>query len=313
MIVSDAILTYYHIESGLYILIIGFLLLTLLLWLCVTHSLKSLHELSKEITKRTSSTRLNAIPFDHVPCEIKPIIIELNQLFKQFREELVKNKRFASDAAHELRTPLAAIKLQAQIAMNAHNPDELQVALQDLIHGVNRSTHIVEQLLTLSRIGPEATLKDMQSVNLESLCAEITAMLVPRALDKHIEIELHATARYTHIHANEISIAILIRNLVDNAIRYTPEGGHVHIHITNDETQHVILSVIDSGIGIAKELRERVFERFYRVLGTHSIGSGLGLAIVKQICDLHEATIALHTPPNDKGLQVDVVFNKTLA
>lgn len=291
---------------SLLIMLIALLILGLSLYFCVGYSLRHLKLLSHEITSR-GATHLKRIGSQNVPEEVQPLVNELNELFVKLRLALIRNKRFASDAAHELRTPLAALKTHAQVAMNAQTAEEQQQALKSLNIGVDRCTHIIEQLLTLSRLSPEATLENSSEVSLESVAAEMIALLVPKALDKNIEIDLDTQTDNSTIVGNEIALGILVRNLVDNAIRYTPEGGQVHVLLLKND-QHIILRVADTGPGIAEELHERVFERFYRVLGTNTTGSGLGLAIVQQIATLHEATIKLGKPAEHTGLQVDIIF-----
>ena len=178
-----------------------------------------------------------------------------------------------------------------------------------MIESVDRSSHVVAQLLTLSRLGEEERLTDIKPLDLHKLTTEMMAYLAPHALEKDIEIELAPAPHDTMILGSDIALGILIRNIVDNAIRYTPPKGEVKVAIIDTESQ-VIFRVTDTGGGIPPELRERVFERFYRILGTKATGSGLGLAIVSQISKLHNAEVFLSTPPNGNGLQFDVAFPK---
>lgn len=195
------------------------------------------------------------------------------------------------------------------MALKAENPLERDHALQKVMQGVDRSTHVVAQLLTLSRLGQEEKLNDVGPVDLHKLATEIIAYLVPVALEKNIEIELVAPEKEIIILGNDIALGMLIRNIVDNAIRYNHAGGHVKIELIETD-DHVIFRSTDTGTGIPVELRERVFERFFRILGTESPGSGLGLAIVHQIAELHRAKITLSTPENGVGLQFDISFIK---
>jgi two-component system sensor histidine kinase QseC len=165
----------------------------------------------------------------------------------------------------------------------------------------------VAQLLTLSRLGQEEALSDLKPVDLHKLAAEIIAYLVPIALEKSIEIELESPPTSITVMGNDITLGILIRNIVDNAIRYTPMNGEVKVQLLG-KGEHIILRVTDSGPGIPPEYRERVFERFFRILGATAPGSGLGLAIVAQIADLHGARVRLGTPDNGKGLLFEVIF-----
>ena len=169
--------------------------------------------------------------------------------------------------------------------------------------------HVVQQLLTLSRMVPEATINEPVQVSVTKQASDVAALLAPEAIAKNIDLELVTPDSPATILGNATSINILIRNLVDNAIRYTHEDGTVKIEI-HENRNEVALHVIDNGPGIPEELRERVFERFFRVIGNQTTGSGLGLGIVQQIAKLHHAEIQLKTPENGTGLEVQVIFSK---
>lgn len=294
--------------SNAYILLVTYPLFGLLVWIIIGVALRSITRVTNEISNR-ASTYLEPVDASAIPLEIKPLVAELNQLFIRLKLAFERNKRFAADAAHELRTPLAALKTQTQVALKADNDMDRHTALLKVLQGVDRSSHMVAQLLTLSRLGQEEALSDMKAVDLHKLSSEIIAYLVPIALEKHIEIELAPAPENSMVYGNDIALGILIRNIVDNAIRYTPLNGEVKVKILN-ENNKIIFRVIDSGSGIPAELRERVFERFFRILGTTATGSGLGLAIVLQIAELHHAKIKLGEPENRIGLQFDVIFNE---
>lgn len=212
-----------------------------------------------------------------------------------------------------MRTPLAALKTQAQVALKANSEEERQKLLHNVIIGVDRCTHIVQQLLTLSRLVPEAnTLTDICNIDLGKLAAEIVAQIAPLALDKEIDIELLSDETHPAIiQGNITALTILIRNLVDNAIRYTSENGKVTVSVTKGSENQIILKVIDNGPGIPAEFRARVFERFFRVLGNKGSGSGLGLAIVQQIAQLHNAQLRLGPSIAGRGLEVEVSFQNS--
>lgn len=294
-------------EDDLYIMLLTFPLSGLLIWIIIGRGLDSLERVAEEVSNRAPS-HLEPVNIKAVPQEIKPVIDELNKLFHRLKEGFDREKRFAADAAHELRTPLAAIKTQAQVALNAPSLAEKNDALEKLISSVDRSTHVVQQLLTMSKLVPEAgTINDLSKVNLVKIAQEILATLVPTAIEKNIELELEHDKHLPKFTGNATAISILIRNLVDNAIRYSSPGGHVIVRIR--AVQHeLLLEVCDDGPGIPDELRARVFERFFRVLGNKSQGSGLGLGIVKQICDLHNARVTLESPKEGTGLVVTVYF-----
>jgi two-component system sensor histidine kinase QseC len=294
-------------RDDIYIMLITFPLSGILIWLIIGSGLSSLTRVAREVANRAPSY-LEPVDLSDVPVEIKPVIVELNKLFERLYQALEREKRFSADAAHELRTPLAALKTQAQLALVSDDEGERTSALNNVVASVDRSSHIVQQLLTLSRLVPEAAhIDECIDVNLTKLSAEIIAQLAPSACLKNIDIELVAPDNDVILNGNITALSILIRNLVDNAIRYTPKNGLVKVYTEVIDDQ-VLLRVADSGPGIPAELRERVFERFFRVLGTKTPGSGLGLAIVQQIVKLHGATIALLVPVWGYGLEVRVTF-----
>lgn len=294
-------------QDDLYIMLLTFPLSGLLIWIIIGRGLDSLDRVAQEVANR-APTHLEPVDLQEVPEEIKPVIDELNKLFYRLQEGFEREKRFAADAAHELRTPLAALKAQAQVALNTNSVEEKDLALHKLIASVNRSTHIVQQLLTMSKLVPEATnLNDGDAANLVKITREILAMLAPSALEKKIELEFDHDLHPPKISGNQTALGILVRNLVDNAIRYCKENGKVSVRIYQKQ-ELLILEVQDNGPGIPVELQARVFERFFRVLGSKSPGSGLGLAIVRQICDLHGAKVELDSPTEGTGLVIRVSF-----
>lgn len=294
-------------QDDLYIMLLTFPLSGLLIWIIIGRGLDSLDRVAQEVANR-APTHLKPVDLEEVPEEIKPVIDELNKLFYRLQEGFEREKRFAADAAHELRTPLAALKAQAQVALNTNDLEEKNQALQKLIASVNRSTHIVQQLLTMSKLVPEAnSLNDIDAVNLVKITREVLAMLAPSAVEKQIELEFEHEENLPEFAGNLTAISILIRNLVDNAIRYCKDAGKVLVQVyqKNDD---MVLEVRDNGPGIPNELQSRVFERFFRVLGNKSPGSGLGLAIVRQITDLHGGKVELDSPQEGTGLIVRVYF-----
>jgi two-component system sensor histidine kinase QseC len=294
-------------QDDLYIMLLTFPLSGLLIWLIIGKGLDSLDRVAKEVANRAPS-HLEPVSIQEVPDEIKPVIDEINHLFNRLKEGFEREKRFAGDAAHELRTPLAVIKAQAQVALNARTLEEKNEALHKLIASVNRSAHVVQQLLTMSKITPETgQLNDISDVNIIKIARETLAMLAPSAIEKYIDLEFIYQDENIFIRGNHTALGILIRNLVDNAIRYSNPHGEVIVKIFQDP-YCTILQVEDNGPGIPDELKARVFERFFRVLGHTSTGSGLGLSIVQQICDLHGAKIHLDTPQKHTGLMIRITF-----
>lgn len=294
-------------QDDLYIMLLTFPLSGLLIWIIIGRGLDSLDRVAQEVANR-APTHLEPVNIKEVPDEIRPVIDELNKLFFGLKQGFEREKRFAADAAHELRTPLAALKAQAQVALNTNDIEQKDIALHKLIASVNRSTHIVQQLLTMSKLVPDgASIDDFDEVELVRLTREMLAMLAPFAVEKQVELEFESTRHAPKFAGNSTAISILIRNLVDNAIRYSKEKGQVVVRVYQQESE-VVLEVCDNGPGIPTELQSRVFERFFRVLGNKSPGSGLGLAIVQQICALHNGRVTLESPPKGTGLIVKVYF-----
>jgi two-component system sensor histidine kinase QseC len=297
-------------RDDLYIMLLVYPLLGLNIWLIIGKGLDSLRRVADEVSHREPHY-LEPVDVSSVPIEIKPLVEELNKLFLRLRLALEREKRFAADAAHELRTPLAALKAQAQLALKVSQDVQLQEIIHKIIASVDRSAHIVQQLLTLSRIVPEEanTLQDIAPVNMHKLAVDEISLLVSAALEKNIELELICEDETATIEGNMTALSIMLRNLVDNAIRYSPANSFVQVKIENLANE-VVLSVKDNGPGIPAELRSRVFERFFRILGTKQSGSGLGLAIVQQIAMLHHAKVKLSSPDHGTGLIVTVSFPK---
>lgn len=293
-------------QDDIYIMLLIYPLSGLLIWLIIGKGLGSIKSVANEVSHR-APTHLEPVVIETVPVEIKPLVNELNQLFQRLQEAFQREKRFAGDAAHELRTPLAALKTQAQVALKTSDIVEQRKFLQNVVMGVDRCTHVVQQLLILSRLVPEAVgLEDTTKFDLSRLAAEIIAQIGHVALEKGLDIALIAEKPVFMI-GNPTAIGILIRNLVDNAIRYTQEKGSIDV-VVEAKPRGVLLSVSDNGPGIPEELHDRVFERFFRILGHKSPGSGLGLAIVQQIAKLHNAKITIGAPDSGQGLKVEVFF-----
>lgn len=293
-------------HDSILIMLITYPFLGLLIWIIVGRGLDSVNRTAREL-RDSDPRRLHPLSKTNVPLEIQPLVDELNRLFKRLKDAFSREQRFAGDAAHELRTPLAAISAQAQVAKQATTDQERKAALSKVLKGVDRSTHVVKQLLTLSRMVPEALQEQMELLGLRELTSEMIAELAPQGMEKNINLSLNAADDLSPIRGNKIALSILLRNLIDNALRYSPEQSAVIVNLFQD-MDHQILQIIDNGPGIPDELKQRVFERFYRVIGNKQTGSGLGFSIIKQITDLHEADISLLDAPDDHGLCVQIRF-----
>ncbi len=279
--------------------------LALLIWLAVGAGLAPLAGVAREVSRRAPD---NLVPLDasHAPREISPLIAALNALFDRLRTSLEQERRFTADAAHELRTPLAAVKTQAQVALGATGDAERGRALANVVSGTDRAAHLVEQLLVLARLDPQTALPPGQTVELHALAQQGVAEIAPAAAARGVEVGL-APGEAAPVAGDAVLLAVLLRNLLDNAVRYTPAGGEVEVAVRITDAG-VSLAVVDNGPGIAEAERGRVFERFHRVLGTGEEGSGLGLSIVSRIADLHRAGVSLGTGSDGRGLRVEVAF-----
>ncbi|MFK3736385.1 ATP-binding protein [Massilia sp. TN1-12] len=279
-------------------------ILMLVVWWVVSGSLEPVARVRKQVASRQADD-LSPVSEAGLPDEVRPLVHELNLLFGRVRTAFDAQQHFVGDAAHELRTPLAALKLQVQSLERANdNPEARRVAIGRLGAGIERATRLVEQLLVLAR--QEASATPHQAVDLAGVAKRAVADLAGLAQARSIDLGLQR-ADSADIQGQPDALMILARNLVDNAIKYTPNGGTVDVSVVADKGA-VRLTVEDSGPGIPPEERERVFDRFYRVPGSDAAGSGLGLAIIKSIAQQHGAALALGESARLGGLEVTVTF-----
>ncbi len=283
-------------------LIIALPVMALLIWFSIGWGLAPLRRLARDVERRAPEN-LALLDEAREPREALPLLHALNRLFERLRRSLEQERRFTADAAHELRTPLAAIKTHAQLAQRASVAAEREGALDRVVQGVDRTAHLVQQLLTLARLDPATGLGASRAVSLDDVAANCITELAPTA---NVDIGLDRDARAV-VQGDATLLGILLRNLIDNAIRYTPAGGRVTVS-TARQAEQVVWIVADTGPGIPEVERERVLERFYRVLGTEQAGSGLGLSIVQRIAALHGATLRLLDAQPGPGLRVEVSF-----
>lgn len=282
-------------------------IMTLLIWAGIGRGLRPLRRTTREIAHRTPAN-LKPINTSDSPREIQPLIDSLNQLFERLAYAMDCERRFTMDAAHELRTPLAAVKTQAQVALRSSDDDERQLAIQQVVAGVDRSTHLVRQLLILARVDPDASIQEYEKLDLNDLLGESIRELTGLAEDRNVSIQTSTSEPGALILGQRELLGVLIRNLLDNAIRYSPQGGEVDCSISVSE-HHATITIRDRGPGVSESGMQRMFDRFYRGLGTGQTGSGLGLSIVKRIAILHNADIATRSRTStDPGLTVSLSF-----
>jgi two-component system OmpR family sensor kinase len=281
-------------------------LLMLVVWWVVSASLAPVARVRQQVATRQAD-ELSELSEDDLPDEIHPLVHELNLLFHRVRQAFEAQKSFVADAAHELRSPLAALKLQVQGLRRAADDSAREVAINRLNAGIDRATRLVEQLLVLARQQSSPAIGAKTApVDLTGLARRVLADVAAAALSRQIDLGL-VQADQSVVLGQEEALRILIRNLLDNAIKYTPVGGTVNLALRRNEGQ-TRLTVDDSGPGITAEDRKRVLDRFYRVAGSETGGSGLGLAIVKTIADLHQATLSIDRSESLGGLCATVIF-----
>jgi two-component system sensor histidine kinase QseC len=259
--------------------------------------------------RELAASRLDPVSAEHVPREIRPLVDAMNALFERLRAAYEHERRFTADAAHELRTPLAALKVNAQVMLNSEIKPESRQRMERVLAAANRCEGLVAQLLTLARLEQHAE-HALEPLDLGLLAQDVIGDLSAELLDKDIGIHLpqaDAGAPIVQIRGDAAMLRILLRNLLDNALRYSPPGSEVAVSLEHSASGPV-LKVTDSGPGIPQALRARATDRFFRVPGNQGSGSGLGLSIVRRIADLHGARLTLDEAPSGQGLQVALHF-----
>jgi two-component system sensor histidine kinase QseC len=276
--------------------------------LLMRHRFKPLQRLASSIGQR-SPDRLDPIALSGVPSEIQPIIEQINRLLQRVSDSIDQERRFTADAAHEIRTPLAVIRTYAQVAAAAVEPEERERALTSVVQASDRATHLLGQLLTMARLDNDAITRNFVICDLRKIAVDVIAEITPHALEKQVEVMLDEGAS-TWVSGEPALLAVLLRNLIDNAIRYSPAGTFVAVTIKPVDGQ-IRLAVSDQGPGIPAHERERVLSRFTRLAGNAAPGSGLGLSIALRIAQIHGTTLLLQDGPGEYGLSVCVTFPAT--
>ena len=261
-----------------------------LVWFSVGRAMRPLNRIAKEVGLQDVG-RLERIAAHRVPIEAQPLVDALNALFDRLQRAFENERRFTADAAHELRTPLAALKTYAQVALREPNHEKSQLALRKVIQGVDRATHLVQQLLTLARLDPTRWEPQERPGDLADLASDRLAAMSAQAIEKEIEISLSSSGPDC-VKGDRAMLDILISNLLGNAIKYTPMYGAIEVKVEGADNA-VVLTVSDSGEGIPEQDRSQVFERFYRCERGSTPGCGLGLSIVHRIIEIMGARIRL--------------------
>ncbi len=283
----------------------------LAVWLGVTRGLRPLRELQIAVASR-SPTDLRPLPLDRVPKEVKPLVNALNLLLGRLREDREAQKRFVANAAHQLRTPLAGLKTQTELAERQQDPEDLRQSLRHIRTSADRAARLVHQLLSLARVEPAASKNARHKpIDVNSIARDATTELVNRALEKRIDLGFEGLSGSRKIMGDPESVYEMASNLIENAILYTQPGGKVTVRV--EDKGGLRLVVEDNGPGVPEDQRERVFERFYRALDNGANGSGLGLAIVREIADSHGANVQLADGPDAAGTTAMVQFQPAAA
>lgn len=289
------------VRHTLFPTLLGSLLLAALLWWAIGWGLAPLRNMAAVIRARHADS-LQPLQLEPLPSELAPMQAALNRLLGQIEQLLERERRFIADAAHELRTPLAVLRVHVQNATQARDEAERQQSLGYLLGGIDRATRVVNQLLTLARMEPLIERGEMAQVDVLALVRETLAELTPWVLKQGLELDLEAEEGDYHLNADPGSLGIALQNLVTNAVNHSPAGGRLHVRLSAD-AQRLLLQVEDQGPGIPAEDLERVFERFYS-RGTVQ-GAGLGLAIVQSIARRHAGQIRLRNLDSG-GLQASL-------
>jgi two-component system OmpR family sensor kinase len=285
-----------------------FPLMGVLIWILVGRGLEPIARLARALRSRTASSMQPVS--ESVPVEIQPLVQALNDLLSRLSAAVLAQRQLVADAAHELRTPLAALLLQTQLVERATNEEQRAAALVELKRGIERATRVMQQLLTLAREEPGAVRTPWVVLQLDALLATVASQFQTLAEARNVALTVDTAGLQPRVMGDEASLQTLFANLLDNALRYTPGGGKVCLTL-RQQAGPALVSVEDSGPGIPAEERARVFDRFYRRPGVEEPGTGLGLAIVRTVAQRHHLLVSLGTASLG-GLSVTVEFPRTL-
>ena len=276
-------------------------------WWAVRGAVRPLQALGANVAERAPQS-LAPLPESGVPPEVLPLVQALNQLLDRVAHMVEAERRFTADAAHELRTPIAGIRMQAQVALGVSDAADRTAALRATLAGCDRATRLVEQLLQLARLETDAN-ADGAECDMAAVGSTVAAWLAPQARQRNQTVVLDVAAGVPAAPVGEALAQVLLRNLLDNALRYSPDGSTVRVRIEPHAPGSGQLCVEDSGPGVPPEALDRLGERFFRVLGSGQSGSGLGWSIVQRIARLHGLRVQADTSPTLDGLRVQVRWN----
>ena len=280
------------------------LLVGALLFFGIKRGLLPLDRLKTELTLR-SINDLSPVNHRKLPTELQPLLNAFNDLLGRVSNTMAKQQRFISDAAHQLKTPLAGLKTQAELALREKQPAKITHALGQINQASSNLSHLVDQLLSLTKVEPDgAVYVTFEPVNLGQLAQKVASDWVNAARQKNIDLGFSGSGQTISLQGNDVLLRELMNNLIDNAIRYTPAGGSITLGVKLDvkeDNATPVFYVQDSGIGISAENQPLIFERFYRVLGTQQEGCGLGLTIVQEIAERHKAAVSVVSEGEGKG------------
>jgi two-component system sensor histidine kinase TctE len=299
------------------IMLVPQILLILLIIFAINLGIKrgliSLENLKQLILKRQPGD-INALEEQDAPEELQPLLHAMNELLAKEKIAIDKRRNFLANAAHQLKTPLAGLKVQAEAALREKDFSHVQHALKQISNGSENLARLANQLLSLARAEPESGMnQEFEQLDLVMLVHKVSMDWVPKALDKNIDLGVKCQLKNLIINGNPLLLQELLNNLIDNAIRYNQAGANVTVGLALHDGE-AALSVKDNGVGIAINDQEKVFDRFYRVLGSHENGCGLGLAIVREIANQHQASVALTYSDikHGRGTLVTIKFKLTI-
>ncbi|PPD37555.1 MAG: sensor histidine kinase [Methylomonas sp.] len=284
------------------VMIAGFYLLGAL-----KRGLKPLNSLALQIARR-SPRDLSPIAEQEVFSEVKILTHTINDLLQRLAIAIDSQQRFVANAAHQLRTPLAGLKLQSERALRESDIGKMKPALEQIQSSADRASHTINQLLVLAKSAVADSMNEFKNVNLSELVEQVCIEWVPKALQKSIEISFENSSKPLYILGDAVLIRELLSNLLDNAVLYGHHNGHIFVRLYHNPNPGLIIE--DDGKGIPEAEITKVTERFYRIAGSAGDGCGLGLAIVKEIADLHQAQLILSSPEKSTGTRIEVVFHK---